>query len=49
MAYCREERGREIIKIRYTSRGSYPFPLMSKGERKIKSMKIGGEMVTRGL
>jgi hypothetical protein len=25
--FCKEDRGREIV------RGSYPFPLMSKGER----------------
>jgi hypothetical protein len=34
--FCKEDRGREIV------RGSYPFPLMSKGERKIKSMKTRG-------
>jgi hypothetical protein len=44
--------GIEIVKIRYTIRGSYPFPLMSKGETKNKKMKrggcmnIGGELVT---
>jgi hypothetical protein len=38
--------GRDIFKIRYIVRGSYPFPLMSKGERNIRSMKTGGAMVT---
>jgi hypothetical protein len=28
--------GKEIVRRRYTIRGSYPFPLMSKGERKQK-------------
>jgi hypothetical protein len=48
MTSCKEEMGREIFKIRYTVRGSYPFPLISKGERKNRSMNIGGRMVTRG-
>jgi hypothetical protein len=43
MTFCKEDRGRKII------RGSYPFPLMSKGERNIKIMKTGGEMVTGGV
>jgi hypothetical protein len=29
------------------SRGSYPLPLMSKGERKIISMKTRGAIVTK--
>jgi hypothetical protein len=43
MTFCRKYKGRKIIK------GSYPLPLMSKGERKIKSMKIGGAMDTGGV
>jgi len=50
MTFCKEYRGREII------RGSYPLPLMSKGDKNSKSMKtwgasmkIGGEMVTEGV
>jgi hypothetical protein len=41
--FCKEDRGREIV------RGSYPFPLMSKGERKKKSMKIGGVHEYKGI
>jgi hypothetical protein len=43
MAFCKEDKGRKFI------RGSYPFPLMSNGERKIKNMKTGGAMVTSGV
>jgi hypothetical protein len=32
----KQERGRYIIKRRYIFKGSYPFPLMSKGERNIR-------------
>jgi hypothetical protein len=46
---CTEDRGREIFKTRYIFRGSYPFPLMSKGKRKIESMKRRGAMVTGGV
>jgi hypothetical protein len=28
-----DDRGRDIVKRRYTIRGIYPSPLMSKGER----------------
>jgi hypothetical protein len=43
MTFCKEDRGRKII------RGSYPFPLMSKGERNIEGMKIGGEIIIGGV
>jgi len=47
--FCKEERGRAIVRRRYIVRGSYPFPLMSKGDRNIKSMNTWGEMVTGGV
>jgi hypothetical protein len=50
MTFFKEDRGREIYQ------GSYPFPLMSKGERKFRSIKTRGEsmktwgaMVTGGV
>jgi len=49
MAFFMEYKGREIVMGREIVRGGYPFPLISKGERKIISMKTGGEsMNTRG-
>jgi hypothetical protein len=42
MTFCKEDKGREII------RWSYPFPLMSNGERKKKNMKKGGEHEDKG-
>jgi hypothetical protein len=35
--YFKEDKGRKI------ARGSYPFPLMSKGERNNKSMRESSE------
>jgi hypothetical protein len=49
MSFCKEERGREIVRRIYIVRGSHPFPLMKKGERKIIIMKIGGVMVRGGV
>jgi len=34
--------GCEIIKRRYNFRGNYPFPLMSKGQRKIRAHEDRG-------
>jgi hypothetical protein len=40
--------GGEIVKRRYIVRGNYPFPLMSKGERKIRAHEDRGRNGHRG-
>jgi hypothetical protein len=37
-----EDRGSDIVKIKYIIRGNYPLPLMSKGKRKIRAHEDKG-------